>query len=137
MKIRSADAQQLRALGVEVLYLFGSQAQGLAGAGSDVDIGVLMAGELPAAQRLQTARRIEQLIEPSLGELGRRDLDIVFLNQCPMTLRRAVAFEGQVLFERTANSAADFRYRVMLESADFQPKLEMMQHATLEAFARS
>ncbi len=108
--------------GVGALVLFGSRAQGLAGAESDYDVAVI-GGQAEIYDQLYDllSKKINRLV----------NIDIVFLSRAPLELKSHVAAYGQVLFEQSPKEFADFRQRVMIESADFAPLRAIYSGATL------
>lgn len=83
---RAADDPEVLAV-----LLFGSVARGDAGAGSDVDVCLV----LTAAPRSRM-----QLAEKRMGYLGEVDLDVQVFQGLPLHIRTRVLREGRVLFCR-------------------------------------
>lgn len=107
-----------------MLVLFGSVAQGLTQANSDVD--VLAFG--PDNKSAYDA--VYDLISERINRLA--DIDIVFASRAPMELLNHAGKYGQVIYAKRPTDFADFRQRVMLMYSDFAPYRKMFQQATLE-----
>ncbi|MFA5892173.1 MAG: nucleotidyltransferase domain-containing protein [Actinomycetota bacterium] len=100
------DEDALRALGVELVVLFGSHARGTSGPESDVDVGVVTQGEVPP---LMDARRGR--IQDALGFDG--EIDLVFLAEADPLLLFQVATDGKPLYERAPGTFEEFRIRAV------------------------
>jgi predicted nucleotidyltransferase len=82
-----------RLLGVERVWLFGSQARGTATRGSDFDIAL----QLPAAAR---PRWSEFVLECEDEVPALVDLDLVDVDACDPALARDIAVTGRLVYER-------------------------------------
>lgn len=91
---------QLHALfaqrGVVLAYLFGSQAEGIAGPLSDVDVAVLLGPEVPAGRWGDV--QID-LIGDLTSLFHRDDVDVVILNRATPLLAHRVVVQGRVIYE--------------------------------------
>lgn len=115
------EKQALEKLGVTVVVLFGSRAQGLEREKSDVDIGVLMrnAGTFSSAQkRREIYDAVYEMISEHLKQIV--NIDIVFLDDAPGELTAHVMKHGQPIFEAHSSAFADFREKVMVMYSDFE-----------------
>ncbi len=110
--------------GVRMLVIFGSQAQGLTLANSDVD--VLAFG----SDNKQVYDAVYELMSKKIDRLT--DIDIVFAGRAPMELLNHASKYGQVIYAQRPADFADFRQRVMLLYSDFAPYRKQFQQATLE-----
>ena len=114
---------------VSLAYLFGSVARGGVGPLSDVDVAVLLA-DIPDDD---TCFEIRLDIIGGLMRLLRTDeVDVLILNQSPLTLRYAVLRDGVLLFARSQAEAVAFRIRTLNEYFDFRPMIEKHQHIFFE-----
>jgi predicted nucleotidyltransferase len=113
-------------------YLFGSHAQARAHRESDVDIGVLLDWKAfpDAASRFEARLRLSSAIGRALG---RRDVDVVVLNDAPPQLARAIMADGQLLFCRDAEAAHAHRRTVLSRAADLEPFLRRTRRTKLAA----
>lgn len=107
-----------------MLVIFGSQAQGLTLANSDVD--VLAFG----SDNKQVYDAVYELMSKKIDRLT--DIDIVFAGRAPMELLNHASKYGQVIYAQRPADFADFRQRVMLLYSDFAPYRKQFQQATLE-----
>ena len=127
------DCKTLNALGVELVVLFGSQAQNTATAGSDFDLGVFLSRASFQEQKKGLYDALYDLFAAKINRLV--DIDIVFLEQAPLELLGHVLKHGVALYERTPQSFARFREAVMNRYADFAPLLSVFQSAILARIA--
>lgn len=123
MVLDNNDKIKLKNLGVNALILFGSQAQGIAGPMSDYDFFVI--GK-------KTDKMYDAIYDIVSDKIGKpTNIDIVFEENSPMELQNHVAKYGKVLFEVNGNVFANFRERVMIQYADFEPYRNMYSNATI------
>lgn len=113
-------------------YLFGSLAQGRAHRDSDVDIGVLLDWKAypDAASRFEARLRLSSAIGRAFG---RRDVDLVVLNDAPPQLARAILTDGRLLFCRDAEADHAHRRAVLSRAADLEPFLRRTRRTKLVA----
>lgn len=106
--------------GLVAAYLFGSLAEEMDHRLSDVDVALLLPGDVdrPAAFdiRLQVTADLERLC--------RRPVDVVILNHVPPLLRFQVIQRGQVLLSRDDEARYLFEARTMSEYYDAQRYLD-------------
>lgn len=99
-------------------YLFGSVARGTAGAGSDVDVAVLLAGAPPPT--LEGLRfPLQDALEEALGA----PVQLVVLNGAPSDLVHRVLRDGILLLDRDPAARIRFEVRARNEYFDLQPIL--------------
>ena len=109
---------------VAAVYLFGSQARGTSGPGSDVDIGVLFATPQPStlmARRFELEGEIERV-------LGQR-VDLVELGDAPVDLRIRVLREGRLIVDRLPALRIAFEVQTRNEAFDLEPVLTQYRRA--------
>lgn len=119
----------LHELPLEVLVLFGSQAQGTACQGSDYDFAVFPLHPLSAAERKKVYDALYDLLSGKIQQLV--NIDIVFLPGASMELQASAAVFGIPLYERTPYAFARFRERVMDAEVDFAPLRRLFHDAIL------
>ena len=125
-----AEQQKLKSLGIDILYLFGSQAEGMAGDLSDFDFGVV----------LRNTKKLSSDTNPLYLELFNLlgchipsdRLDIVFLQKAPLELRFDVVGHGQVIFESSTDERFDFEEKTVQAYCDFKPILKEFDRAVIE-----
>jgi len=96
---------------LEAVYLFGSEAQGLAGPDSDIDIAVLAAGRLEPARLWDLGSRMAE-------RLG-REVDLVDLGSASTVFQHQVIHGGQCLWSR-GPSADTFESRILRQYWDLE-----------------
>lgn len=126
-------ADKLKALKVALVYLFGSQAEGVAGPSSDIDIGVVFSD--PALVRGNTTEvygKLYDIFSDFFDMSNFRNMDIVFLERAPLELRFDVISHGLALFEMSRDFRLDFEERTAALYRDFRPILNEFNRAVLE-----
>jgi predicted nucleotidyltransferase len=123
LELTPDDRAVLARLGVTLMVLFGSRAQGVASPTSDYDIGVL------APHNKAVYDAVYDLVSARANQLV--NVDVVFLNEAPLELQAHVAKYGTPLYQQSTSALVDFRERVMTQYADFAPLRRLFQHATL------
>lgn len=126
----------LRALGVEVVYLFGSRTLGVAHDASDYDVGIVFRDPMAIADRqLETYQALYAIVSEHLPDLlGSAHPDLSFLQFANAALEMS-AIDGIVLFE------ADPRFRLVYEEGvikrydDYRYLRNVYEEATFAAFA--
>lgn len=116
MQLSPAQVKRLEGLGVTLVYLFGSYAEGTASPLSDVDFGVVFESfprDPSAAYQL--------LYDLFTDLIPGREVDIVLLQRANLELRGDVVRHGVVLYEASPDVRAAFEERTMLACADFAP----------------
>lgn len=131
IQFSAADQKRLQALGVCVLYLFGSHAEGVASERSDIDIGVVFRD--PKALSGDTMPAYLALFDIVSRYVPNSDrLDLVFLQRGPLELRYDVVTHGVPLFQVDEGMRLDFEERTVIAYCDFQPLLRRFDRAILE-----
>lgn len=140
LKLSNSAKNELKRLGVAVVYLIGSRATGAARRNSDYDFAVVM-------QKKESLRN-EQLLYDKLYEILSKTLpkgksknaypnnminiDIIFLQTAPLYYTIEARDNGKVLFEISPIFRADFEERATLEYLDFEPFRRYQEFATLK-----
>lgn len=114
---------------VVLAFLFGSVARGQVGPLSDIDVAVLLP-DAPDADACFDARLT--LVGDLMQVLHTNAVDILILNQAPLTLRYAVLRDGVLLYMRDKEAYVTFRVRTLNEYFDFQPLVRMHQRIFFE-----
>jgi len=121
---------------VVVAYLFGSVARGTAGPLSDVDVAVLLRGEVdPFEVRLALLAELAEA-------LASDDVDLVVLNQAPISLAYRVLRDGRPLVSKDEGARVRHRVEVVDRYLDMEPfrrvQAEALSHRLQETrFGRS
>ena len=100
--------------GVELVYLFGSQAAGETTPLSDIDIAYL-------DDRTSSPFDLEAKIEASVFEIvpDAARIDLVRLNEAPVAVQYKVIRDGSIIYARSEKRVADFEERVVSEYLDY------------------
>lgn len=118
-------AQEAEDLGITLVYLFGSRAQGAAGPQSDCDVAILFLKEPPASGRYALEHRLG-------GLLGAGRVDLVVLNRAPVELQYNVIATGRLVYETDRASRVEFEARTLGLYGDFLPVLRRQRRELLE-----
>ena len=126
MELSTVHCRRLKELGVSLLYLFGSYAEGTASPLSDVDLGLVFAhGPVDHAVVYQPLYELCTELFPG------RPVDLVFLQHASLELRADAVCHGTVLYQASPDGRAAFEEAVMLARADFAPLQREMDRAIL------
>ena len=96
--------------GVVVAYLFGSLARKESGPLSDVDIAVLFSRELSEDERFE--RRL-RMIGKMCGIFRSPEIDLVILNDVPLSLQFEVIKGGRILYCADESARVDFEVKAI------------------------
>jgi predicted nucleotidyltransferase len=105
--------------GLAAVYLFGSFARGTQRADSDVDVGLLFAGEPPAPSVSGPRARIEGELEAELG----RPVQAVTLNTASPDLVHRVLRDGLLVHEANTSRRIQFEVLMRQRYLDLLPAL--------------
>lgn len=119
-----------RGHGVQLAYLFGSQAQGRAGPLSDFDFGVLFRETLSPSERFH--QRLS-LITELIGALHAQHIDVVVLNEAPPAIRFKIIEHGQIIYNEDERARVCFEAQTMSEYFDTKPLRELYRRRLFEA----
>ncbi len=106
-------------------YLFGSVVRGRLTTESDIDVALLFA-EPPDALRVLDMRE-------DLTTLLGRQADLVNLNQASPILGMQVLRNGEIVFERSARAARQFRVRTIFAYFDLKQVRKPIEEALLSS----
>jgi predicted nucleotidyltransferase len=126
--------EELKKLGVAIIYLFGSKATGRASRLSDIDIGIVL--KTPASGK--DPRALYHMLYQLFSEVyPRSKLDIVFLQSAPLALQYSAIKDGKILFEEDPKLTADYEQGVINQYLDFRPILDYFDRVTMERYAKT
>lgn len=117
---------------VVAAYLYGSVAEGVAHAESDVDVAVLLDESFDLKRSLEY--RIE--LAEELSQLLKREVDVVVLNEAPVLLQFQVIRCRRILFERDVETRANFEVRVMSFYYDYKRYFDFFARELRDALKR-
>ncbi|MDO8569732.1 MAG: nucleotidyltransferase domain-containing protein [bacterium] len=124
--------ERLRKLDVALVYLFGSQAEGVAGPLSDIDIGVVFADpKIARGDTLRIYNELYNLLTDHFDMSNFRNIDIVFLERAPLELQFDAISHGITLFEISTDFRMNFEERTSALYRDFKPLLNEFNQAVL------
>lgn len=127
--------EQLRQLGVAAVYLFGSFAEGRAGALSDVDFGILFKDKTAIAYQSDSRALYQALYEiltDAVRLFGDHRVDIVMLQRTNLETQFDVITHGQVLFLGDETARENFEHNTTMLYADYKPTLRRFDEAVLQ-----
>ncbi|MBI3322149.1 MAG: nucleotidyltransferase domain-containing protein [Candidatus Omnitrophica bacterium] len=131
--------EQLRQLGVAVVYLYGSQALGLASPLSDIDVGIVLKDPRlilkDRKRRYEIYSKLQDLLEKILTPEPSREIDLAFLQSASAVLRFQAINAGRPLFTADAVFKADFEASVVQEYLDIRPLVETHFQTALDRAA--
>ena len=94
-----------------LIYIFGSFARGTNGKNSDIDIGVLLNGEIDVYTKLNIIGRLVDIFR-------REDIDLVILNNVNEVLKFQVIKYGKPIYMESLYAKVMFESRTMSEYMD-------------------
>lgn len=115
--------------GVQVAWLFGSQARGTTRAESDIDIAVLFGEAVPPEEYPQ--RQLE-LIGVLMEVFATNAVDLVVLNTAPPLLAFEVLQDGCVLYNADDAARVNFQVRALQEYRDTAPLRRLLAEGLVE-----
>lgn len=139
-KFNKKHIKTLRELGVEIIYLFGSQAEGRPGPLSDVDIGVVFSEpEKYRNNTMDAYNKIYDIFQDVLPKsylrkrfkLRGHEYDIVFLQFAPVSLQFAAITKNKILYQKNDKKRFNYQETVLKSYLDFRHYLNIFQDATL------
>lgn len=108
--------------GIELAYLYGSYATGLAREDSDVDIGILLKEGVP-----NNGWQTEIDIALKLEDAVNRKCDVRIINNAPIYFLHQVVNKGKVLFTSSDKTRIDFEARVTMNYFDIKPIYDLYE----------
>ncbi len=112
------DKKILEAQDVDIALIFGSCAAGLTHPNSDIDIGIVF---LKDKKRKQKPVEVYGcLYEECRKKFQAENVDIVYLEESPLSLQFQAINDGIILYEKSPSSFADYKEKVMKKYFDFK-----------------
>lgn len=128
MKLNQQQIKRLQKIGVNLVYLFGSYAEGKTSPLSDIDIGIVLSRD---AFSLNLSMIYNELYDIFTDVFPGKKVDIVFLQKASLELRFDVVSHGKILYAETIGGKLSFEEETMLFYADFKPLLNEFDKAIL------
>ncbi|MEK9156189.1 MAG: nucleotidyltransferase domain-containing protein [Patescibacteria group bacterium] len=132
IKIPQNSIRKLKSLGVGVVYLFGSEAQGTTHFDSDINIGVVF---LDPAKLEDTGRRLKlynELDDIFTEAIPYRHIDTVLLQTTSLSLQYEAIRPGKVIYETSPEFRGNYEEALTKFYLDFKPLLDIQHRAVLE-----
>jgi predicted nucleotidyltransferase len=129
-RLSAAFGQVAKGRGVIAAYLYGSHVRGDAGAGSDIDVAVLLedAESHSSLDLLRLGRELE-------AQSGMKNIDVRLLNDAPLAARGRILTEGKLLYSGNDSKRVDFEVTCRSRYFDFLPHLEYLRKAFIRRTA--
>lgn len=129
---------RLKSLGVALVYLYGSEALGVASRFSDLDVGIVLKEPLlldSGEKRDRLRSKLLQCLEGLTAEKGDREVDLVFLQTASSVLQFEAIHAGRLLFAGNPVFQADYEEGVIRDYLDIRPLVETHYRAVLDRAA--
>ncbi|WP_052379746.1 MULTISPECIES: nucleotidyltransferase domain-containing protein [unclassified Methanoculleus] len=111
---------------IEVGYVFGSFCRGNFG---DVDVAILVTGEVAPYQAMRFARRVERELERGFGY--RFEADVKVLNTAPISLQHEIIKSGRPVFSRDRERRVRYEAGVLSLYLDYAETLDWFDRVLL------
>lgn len=112
------DKKIIEAQDVDVALVFGSRVSGLVHPKSDIDIGIVFFKNKKKQQK--PVEVYGCLYEEFCKKFQAKNIDIVYLEDAPLSLQFQAINDGIVLYEKSSSSFADYKEKVMKKYFDFK-----------------
>ncbi|MEW6456672.1 MAG: nucleotidyltransferase domain-containing protein [Acidobacteriota bacterium] len=110
--------KELKNLKIIAVYLFGSSTHGIKHRESDLDIGILFENNRLSENKLEIYNKLYSIFSDIFPA---KEIDIVFLNDAPLSLQFDAIRNGKILYERDRNIRLNYEEKIILEYIDFEP----------------
>ncbi|MGB9843479.1 MAG: type VII toxin-antitoxin system MntA family adenylyltransferase antitoxin [Caldisericia bacterium] len=129
MRFNKKIKEKFKELKISLIYLFGSYLTKVMNFQSDVDIGILFSDESYSKDKLDIYTELYKIFSAIFKE---REVDIVFLNDAPLTLKFEVVTNGKPIYYESIDKHYEFKERVIKEYIDFKPLLDEQDNEILK-----
>lgn len=120
---------QFKKLGVSVIYIYGSQATGLANHASDIDVGIVFVK--PEKYKDKTMEVYTILYCMFADIFPGKEVDIVLLQFASPTLQFKAASEGVVVYRQSEEAAFGYKEMAVKKYADIKYFLDLRAQEVL------
>lgn len=127
--MKKAFKRKLEELGVAIVYLFGSSTTRNRRKDSDIDLGIVFKVGLHRKNSLEIYPELYNIFSELYPT---KEIDIVFLEDAPLSLQFEAIKYGKVIFESDTNTRLNYEEKIMLLYADFLPLQEEIEKVILE-----
>lgn len=118
IKLNKLNKKLLDSLGVSIVLMFGSRVIGLTHKRSDVDIGVVFSDKTEKMSK--PVEVYGKLYEELVKKYRMQNLDIVYLEESPLSLQYRAVADGLALYMKTPVYFADYKETVLKKYFDFK-----------------
>jgi len=136
IKISPKTTQKLKDMGVGLVYLFGSRAEGTAHPLSDFDIGIVLSDKKKLQEvkkrPFQMGAEFDNFFEEVVPSTFKNPVQVTFLQIASFNFQFNAIKYGKVLFEISSEFRADYEEKVMREYLEFKPYYNEFYQATLD-----
>ncbi|MGC8976527.1 MAG: type VII toxin-antitoxin system MntA family adenylyltransferase antitoxin [Candidatus Ratteibacteria bacterium] len=127
MKRIKKDIKEIfKNLGVLLVYIFGSYVYGIENKKSDIDIAILLNGKPDMKKYLLFYKIFSEIFK-------NKEVDIVFLNQAPLTLRFEVVNDGILIYQDRKYLSYEYKEKILKEYIDFKHHLDQFNKTIIES----
>ncbi len=130
IRIDIPTSDRLQSLGVSLVYLFGSVAEGTAHDLSDIDLGIVLRD--PRMLEGKSFDLYNDLFDILTDAFFPRQIDIVFLQAAGLEVCADAVRHGRLLFASSVDAHYQFEEKTIILFADFKPLLDRFNQAVLE-----
>jgi len=138
VKLSRETVKRMQALGVGIVYFFGSRAEGTSFPHSDYDIGVVFVEPRKVAvDGFDLSLKLYDILSRDIPEQLRGPrLDISLLDKANPALQIAAVIYGKSIYQRDPEFRADYEERVLQQYDDYRSLKEEYEQATTESFRK-
>lgn len=127
------EKQKMEELGIAGIFLFGSQAQGMANEASDFDFAVLVKNTKDLYDFDKKNKIYNELYDIFSNQIKKtRNIDIVFVEFADLQFKYHIVRDGILLYVGDKKIVSDFLENTMEYYADFAPLRHMFHNAILQ-----
>lgn len=121
----------LKAQGIGLVIVFGSKVAGISHGKSDIDIGVVF---LDGKKRTEKPVEVYgSLHEEFSKKFKNENIDVVYLQEAPLSLQYKAIKEGVVLYQKSPTILADYKEGVLKKYFDFKFFEDIFHKAIIHA----
>lgn len=127
------EKQKMEELGIAGIFLFGSQAQGMANEASDFDFAILVKNTKDLYDFDKKNKIYNELYDIFSSQIKKtRNIDIVFVEFADLQFKYHIVRDGILLYVGDKKIVSDFLENTMEYYADFAPLRHMFHNAILQ-----
>jgi len=120
--------ERLKELKIAILYLFDSYGSETQKEDSDIDLGIVFEN----TEVLRDSLKIYEELYLIFSKMFDREIDIVFLDKAPLTLKFEVVVTGKIIYSISEEFVYEYKERIIKEYIDFKPLLDEQDRVLLE-----